>query len=199
MKTRIALAFGLAGSLLATSAFAQEGTAAAPKLTAGAQIDLLPVGTLTLDEADEGTAFAYGIGASIDYAITPMISIGFAPRYIANVITDNAQDDADAAAELDLRLRVKAQFPVAPALNAYGFLAPGYSIIMLPDDFEGVDDPAGLVVGFGGGVTYDVAPSFFVNGELGYQIGFQSTSFAGNDVDFTSDYLHIGLGAGTRF
>jgi hypothetical protein len=198
MKTQISLAIGLAGSLLATSAFAQEGAAApAPKLSAGAQIDLLPIGSYDVKvgefESDGDLAFAYGIGASIDYAVTPMISVGFAPRYIMNV--KDTDSDGDAASELDLRLRVKASFPVSPGMAAYGFVTPGYSIIMAPEDAGDVDDPAGFAIGFGGGATYDVSPSLFVNGELGYQLGFQKS----DAFEFQTAYLHIGFGAGTRF
>jgi hypothetical protein len=83
----------------------------------GAQSDLLPEGTLALDGGGEAierdTDVAYG-------------------AVMASVIADTADEAADAASRLDLRLGVTAPLP------------------------------------------------------------FQ-------DIRFTSDYLHIGLGAGTRF
>ena len=207
MKIQIALVASMVGTLFASTAFADDlGVAASakPKASLGAQIDLLPTGTLTTDGAgppidgDYDAAFAFGIGVNFDYDLTPNISIGLAPRVIFNVIADAASDDADSDKEIDLRARVRAHFPIADKLEAFGFLAPGYSIIVLPSDFD-IDNPAGLVVAFGAGLSYDVSDKLYLTGEIGYQLGFQSVDVGGQSIDNTTDYLHFGFGAGTRF
>ena len=56
------------------------------------------------------------------------------------------------------------------------------------------DSAKGLVVGLHAGAMYDVASNLFLNGQLGYQLGFQKLS----DVDLKSNFLQIGLGVGMR-
>ena len=50
------------------------------------------------------------------------------------------------------------------------------------------------MVGLHAGAMYDVASNLFVNGQVGYQLGFQKLS----DVDLKSNFLQIGLGVGMR-
>jgi hypothetical protein len=83
---------------------------------------------------------------------------------------------------------------VAPKLDLFGFVSPGYSILSLPDSADELDSPTGLVLGFGGGAKYAVTPTLSVVGELGYQLGFQGTSVEGQDIDLKTDLLHIGVG-----
>lgn len=200
MKARMMFAVAGVGTLISSSAFAQEGNmspdpAAAPKVRVQAQIEMLPVGSFSSSEgnvsASVDTAFAYGVSAGIDYAVHPLISVGVAPRLVLNVNADGA--DGDAGKEIDLRARVLAHYPVSPGLEVYGSLSPGYAIVTSGQD--GVDSATGLSVAGAVGVTYDVSPTLFVSGELGYQRAF--TSVEQMDVDVS--YLHLGLGAGTRF
>jgi hypothetical protein len=182
-------------SLVPAVAFAGKGG-----ISANARVDVIPVGTLAAGDGDTeistDMALAYGVGAQVDYWVTDQISVGLAPRYILNVIADEADDDADAAAELDIAVRAAYNHAVNPQLTAYGFLAPGYSIIMLPEQ-EGVeiDDPAGLIIGFGAGARYGINDKLFAQGELGYQLGMQKIE----DSDFTASFLHIGVGIGSHF
>jgi Outer membrane protein beta-barrel domain len=214
MKTRIALAFGIASSLIASSAFAEDivgSTGVEKKLRLGAQVDVLPGGTLDAKAQNFDKSFdlttAYGIGLNFDYDVLPWLSVGLAPRYILNILPEDAGKDDKAIEQWDLRGRVTAHFPVIDKLQAYGFAAPGYSIIHDPNenDPEAPDDPSGFVVAFGGGATYDITPSIYLAGEVGYQLGFQSTSIknplngSSIDMDVTTNFLHIGLGAGARF
>jgi opacity protein-like surface antigen len=199
----------MVGSLFATSAFADEiagETSAAKKVSVGAQIDLLPAGTLTLDapglNVSSDAGFAYGVGLNASYDLTPNISIGLAPRIIFNIVAKDARDDAPVGKEYDLRARVTAHFPLIDKLQIFGFAAPGYSF--LTDTNDKTDNPSGFVLAFGGGATYDLAPNLFLTGEVGYQLGFQSVTakdLSGKDItiDETTDYLSIGLGGGTRF
>jgi hypothetical protein len=66
----------------------------------------------------------------------------------------------------------------------------GYSII---SPSQG-DSAKGLVVGLHVGGMYDVASNLFLNGQVGYQLGFQKLS----DADMKSNFLQIGLGVGMR-
>jgi hypothetical protein len=52
----------------------------------------------------------------------------------------------------------------------------------------------GLVLGLHAGAMMDLTAKLFLNGEVGYQLGFQKVS----DVDFKTNYLQIGLGVGRR-
>ena len=199
MKTRITLATVTFASLFASSAFAQE--APASKLSASAQLELLPVGNAHVEagdlENDEATATAFGVSGAIDYAVHPNVSVGFAPRVIFGVKASDAPDSVDAGTEYDLRARIKAHAAVAPRIEAYGFLAPGYSLITSPDEDD--ETSKGLAIGFGAGATYELSPTAFVSGELGYQLGFQGFEVQGQDVTASTSYLHVGVGGGVRF
>jgi hypothetical protein len=204
MKTRIAMVVVALGSLAATSVHAQETSVAAEapakKLRVGAQLELVPAGTLKAEGGGKSissdTAFAYGVGGTFDLDLTPNFSIGVAPRLVLTLKGDEPGDKA--GKELDLRARAMLHLPVADKLTAYGYVAPGYSFIFLPSGAT-ADDPAGLVLGFGAGASYDVAPNLFVSAELGYQLGFQSTSVAGETLDLNSNLFSVSCGAGARF
>lgn len=90
---------------------------------------------------------------------------------------------------------------MAPGVQLYASVAPGYTILMSPDD--GVDSTKGFSIGGAGGVSYDLSPRMFLSGEVGYQRAFSSSDMmVGGQtitVDSSLSYLHIGLGAGTRF
>jgi hypothetical protein len=204
-----ATACTFASSLATSSAFAQEAGApasdAAPKMRLGAQVEVLPVGsgkatlggtTMTTD-AD----IAYGVSGTFDYALTPYLSIGAAPRLVLNVIPDHAATGDHADKELDLRARLLGHVPVAPKLELYASVAPGYTIVMSSQD--GVSNSSGFAIGGAAGLTYDVSPKMFLSGEVGYQRAFTSTDLTVGNQTITGDlalsYMHVGLGAGTRF
>lgn len=212
MTPRIALASLFATavtSLFASSALAQEaGTpvaAPASKMRAQAQIEMLPLGEGKVsaggDSSTSDAEVAYGISAAFDYAVTPFLSIGVAPRMILNVTSEDSDEDSDSDTEVDLRARILAHYPIAPKLEAYAYVAPGFSIV-LPAASE-ADNATGFGIGGAAGVTYDVSPALFLNGELGYQKAFTSTEVmlgaAKVDVDLDLSYFHVGVGAGTRF
>lgn len=200
----------LAATLCSTAAFAEDvsiSTSAAPQvMRAQVQLELLPIGSAkgSIDGEDLGTedaAFAYAISATLERTINKYLSIGIAPRLIFNVTGEEAGDDEDAAKELDARVRLLAHFPVAPKLEVYGSLTPGFTFLLpANDDDRGA---TGFAIGAAAGVTYDVSPSAFLNAELGYQRAFTSTDIMfldqRLDVDVDVSYLHVGLGAGTRF
>jgi len=210
MKTPMILAAAtLASSFIASSAFAQEGGAptseTSSKMRLGAQVEVLPVGsgkatlggtTMTTD-AD----IAYGVTGTFDYALTPYLSIGAAPRLVLNVIPNDAAPGGHADKELDLRARILGHFAVAPKLEVYASVAPGYTMLMSSED--GVSNATGFAIGGAAGLTYDISPKMFLSGEVGYQRAFTSADLTvGNQTmsgDLALSYMHVGLGAGTRF
>jgi hypothetical protein len=203
------LAASTLAMLFSSSAFAQEGgaasTATSAKMRVSAQVEVLPVGTGKATIADtsmsSNAAVAYGISGTFDYALTPYLSIGASPRLVLNVATDDDGDGSDADKELDLRARIVGHYPIARGLELYAALSPGYTIVMSSE--EGIDNAAGFALGGALGLTYDVSSKLFLGGELGYQRAFTSSQLdLGTqqlDADLELSYLHVGLGAGTRF
>lgn len=177
---------------------------AEPKVWLGGHVGLSPVGTLKAKVSSQGnelsdsvdTATAVELGAHVDFRIMPFLSVGLAPAVLLNI---KGQDDKDSASQLDLPLRVTAGGNVMPQLRLYGFVAPGYTILFPPADSMGNSDRlSGFMVGFGGGVGFNVAPKFAVIGELGYQFRFPSeTRTVGTapvDLQIQANYLTFSLG-----
>jgi hypothetical protein len=133
-------------------------------------------------------AFAFGVLPIFDYSITSNFFVGFSPLVTLNV--KGKDQTGDASKEYDFMLRVGGNLPLADKLQVYGYLNPGYSII---SPSQG-DSAKGFVVGAHAGAMFDVATNVFLNGELGYQLGFQSVDGA----DLQSRFFQIGLGGGMR-
>jgi hypothetical protein len=201
----------IAGTIMAlvgSTAAAQETAVSADtslgepsKARIGVVLSPMPSGTLKVEAAgfagDTDAKFAFGVMPTFDFSLNQFLFVGVAPQYIFNVNGDDF--DGDAASELDLRARIGGIAKVADTVRVFGYLAPGYSILMLPDDgFGNVDDPKGFVLGFAGGAAFDLAPSTYLSAEVGYQVGYQSTEVLNNDVDFKTNYLHLGVGLGFR-
>lgn len=185
--------------VLGTLALASQ-TAAAEGLSGGVMLMPMPLGTLEVsgggvsDSTD--TEMAFGIGAFLDKAITPNVSIGFMPQYTLNV---KAEDAEKSAKELDLLLRLRASFPASDTAQVFGYLAPGYSFLFMPDKPEGQDNPAGLVVQAAAGASFTVSGNVFASAQLGYQWGFQGVEINGVDFDLTTNFLHVGAAIGSTF
>jgi Outer membrane protein beta-barrel domain len=205
MTVRMIFAAGTLGALISSPAFADDElstSAAASKMSAQVQVELLPLGSAATDVGDIGvsvdTSMAFGVSAGFEYAVAPYLSIGVAPRLILNVTSEQAKDAGqDAGKELDLRARIRGHVPVSPGLELYASLSPGYTILLSPDD----EDPNAKGFGIAGavGVTYDLSPRMFIGGEVGYQRAFASATEQSVTMDVDVSYMHIGLGAGTRF
>jgi opacity protein-like surface antigen len=203
------LAAGTLGTLLSSSAFAQDAgistTAPAPKMSVQAQVEVLPVGSASNSSdgmtTSSDAAVAYGITGAFDYAVTPYLSVGVAPRLVLNVNGKGADASEKSSQEIDLRARVLAHLPVAKDLEVYASVMPGYTIVTSPVD--GISNATGFAIGGAAGLTYNVSPKLFVNGEVGYQRAFTTFDIMlpaqtlHQDVDVS--YMHVGLGAGTRF
>jgi opacity protein-like surface antigen len=209
MKSRLILAGATLGTLISTSVFAEDTGIStgsdAPRIRVQAQVELLPVGSgksavggtsMTTDAAT-----AYGITGMFDYAINPYLSIGVAPRLVFNVTTDDADANDTADKELDLRARLVGHYPIARGVEIYGALSPGYTILLSSTD--GVDNATGFALGGAAGVTYDLSPRAFIGAEVGYQRAFTSTDLMVGTQSVSADldlsYMHVGIGAGTRF
>lgn len=201
------VAFGVVGIAAPGAAHAQAvaDPASDPKMWAGAQVGVSPVGTLKADVAGMSlsvdTATAFEVGGRFEYQVTPLISIGIAPAFRFNI---KSKDDTDSASQFDVPLRVAVGGDVAPAIRVYGFAAPGYTFLFPPKDENGDSmNASGFMIGFGGGVAFRLAPKFMLSGELGYQFRFPSTTVEGGgqsvDVSFQDNYLTFTLGASAGF
>ncbi len=170
----------------------------------------MPMGTIKSGangkENSTDLGFAFAIAPAFDYSINQFLFVGLAPQFILNVKPKDEMPNVknDAWKQLDLRVRVGGNAKIADTAMLYGYLAPGYSMLMLPDSAKtaGVDDPAGFILGFAAGAMYDLTPDVFLNGELGYQVGYQKVSgtFMGVKVegDSKTNFLHVGVGLGLR-
>ena len=176
----------------ATAAGSPTTARSASKMRLGVTLVPMPFGSLKTNalgsETSVDSAIAFAVMPVFDYLVLPNVFVGAAPSYTFNV--KGKDSSGDAASQLDLLLRVGYGLPVNDKLGLYGYASPGYSIISPPAG----DSAKGLVLGLHAGAMYDVASNLFLNGQLGYQLGFQKIS----DTDFKSNFLQIGLGVGMR-
>jgi hypothetical protein len=161
----------------------------------GLNVVPMPFGKIKVDSTSLDTKFAFGVFPFFDYLFTPNFFGGLAVQYTFNVAAKDG--NGDTAKDLDIMLRLGGGGYVADKLQLYGYASPGYSIVMAPSGRG--PDPKGFVVGAHVGAMYDVAPTAFVNLEVGYQFGFQSVSVGGASIDDKVSFLQIGLGGGLRF
>jgi len=209
MKARMIFAVGMLGTLAGSPAFASDDGVATgatdSKLRLQLQVEMLPVGsgkvTVGGDSTSNDTAVAYGITGMFDYAVTPYLSVGVAPRVVLNSKSKDAPASEDASKEIDLRARIMGHVPVWQRLEVYASVMPGYTIVTSTQD--GQDSATGFAIGGAAGASYDVSPTVFVAAEVGYQRAFTSATLtaAGQMVsaDLDLSYMHVGLGAGIRF
>lgn len=209
MKSRMILAGATLGTLISSSVFAEDNGISSStdgsRMRVAAQVELLPLGsgknTIAGTSMTTDAATAYGVTGMFDYAVTPYLSIGVAPRIVFNVTSADASSEDKADKELDLRARVVGHMPVSRGLELYAALTPGYTIVLSSTD--GVNSATGFAIGGAAGLTYDLSPKMFVGAEVGYQRAFTSsdvmvgTQSVSTDLDLS--YMHVGLGAGTRF
>ena len=183
----------------AAPAASVEATAAPPApgpFRLGLTLVPAPFGTLTSGpsggEFSVGSQFAFAVMPVVDLSLARHFFVGFAPSYTFNIKAKNGPDDA--ASELDLLLRIGAEAAATDRIQVYGYLSPGYALMSgLPPGGEGVRGP---VIGLHAGGRLDLTPAFFVNAEIGYQLGFQNASTSGSE--WHASFAQIGLGAGVR-
>lgn len=193
--TKRFLVYPLVGLFLA----APLASARAERVRLGGTVSILPIGQARLEaqglSESEDTATAYGLGGLVEVQLLSNLAVGFAPRLILKV---QGQDATESGKELDLAVRLIGNLPVGHTVQLYGFAAPGYSIIYIPDWPDELSNPAGFIFGFGSGVGFDINPQFRLAVELGYQLGWQQVSEQGETVDVELSYLHLGLSAMAR-
>ena len=192
---KYSLVYPLVGLFLA----APLASVRAERVRLGGTVSVLPLGQAHVEgeglSESEDTATAVGIGGIVEVQLLTNLAIGFAPRLLLNV---KGEDGTESGKELDLALRVIGNVPVGRMVQLYGFAAPGYSIIYIPDWPDELSNPAGFIFGFGGGVGFDLNPRFRLAVELGYQLGAQRVTEQGETVDLEISYLHLGVSALAR-
>ncbi len=193
------LLFASIASLATTAGLASTASAG---VEVGAQLQLLPMGELSTEvgnqtfETDADPTF--GIAANVGYAITPNISVGFAPRLILNIKGEDSDEDSDAATQLDLAARITGKLPVAPKLDLFAHVSPGYSLLFVDNLPDEASQPGGFGIAVGGGVGYKVTPTLSITGELGYSAAFLSstteTPIGDVDANLDTSFFHLGVG-----
>jgi Outer membrane protein beta-barrel domain len=185
----------LGAAVLFTSTVARAQTPlvdSTKKLRLGLNLVPMPFGSLKATvlgtEFSTDTAFAFGVMPAIDYLFNPYFFAGFAPQFTFNVKGKNAEGDAGKA--VDLLVRLGGNAPVADTIELYGYVAPGYSIVIPAMG----DNSTGFTLGFHGGAILELSPTMFANFEIGYQLGYQQL----NGFDYKLNYFQVGLGAGIR-
>jgi hypothetical protein len=170
--------------------------AQAQGMRAGVDFRVLPVGKVTFAAGDSSrsfdTAVALGFTGHIDYAINANLMIGLMPQFLFNV---KGEDDSESATELDLMVRIAGGLPLGEIM-AFGYIAPGYSLIFIPDSDE---TPKGLVIDFGFGGSYSISQQVYFSFDAGYQVGFQSVTLGNVSGEIKTSFLHLGAGIGARF
>lgn len=177
-----------------------EATAAPPApgpIRLGLTLVPAPFGTLKSGtpgaEFSVGSQFAFAVMPVLDISRAHHLFVGFAPCYTFNIKAKNGPDDA--ASELDLLLRIGAEVAATDRIQLYGYLSPGYAFMYgLPTGVSA----RGPVIGLHAGGRLDLTATFFVNAEVGYQMGFQTVSTSGSNPDWYASFFQIGLGGGVR-
>jgi len=200
---------GLAGFLAATSlmgltsARAAEATAVATeagpsKMRVSALFVPSPIGVLHSgppgDVVTVGSQPSFGFATAFDFVAHRNVFVGFGAGYTFN-IQARGRDGEDTATAFDLTFRAGGIVPIGRRFAAYGYLAPGYSLMR---GAPGGLTPQGPIVGVHAGALFDLTPTLFLAGELGYQAGFQRATADQLDIPFDASFFQIGLGMGVR-
>jgi hypothetical protein len=184
---------GIVASLSPAEAGAHR---AQPRASITLVVEYLPAGSLHtnvrgIPQAADTTA-TYGVSGSLDYFISPYLSIGAVPGVIADLHGDDA---TTSATELDLQFRARAGWFANEGLSVNAYGSAGESWIFFPFDVTS----AGTVFGGGIAASYPVAHAGFLTIEAGYQAGMQTVLTAGVDTDASTRFFRLGLGFGSYF
>jgi hypothetical protein len=191
----VALLAGLSIAAVPASLYAQPVSESG--ISIGGTLSVSPTGTFKASAGSVSNSVdletAYGIGGLVEYRISRNVSVGLAPSVTLHV---RGKDDTSSGTELDLPLRVAFGAPVAPKLRLYGFVSPGYTILYPPDSLDNTDfgNPSGFMIGLGGGMATQLAPSVFLTGEISYQFRFPSTTVQNVDISLDVNYLTFAAG-----
>ena len=189
---KICAAFmGIAAGLTGQLAHAQD----AREVRVGLTLVPAPLGGLDDNGTRVGSEFAFGVMPTVDVALHPNLFVGVASNVTFHVRARGAADDVAPGRETDLLLRLGAGLAAGERLHFYGYFAPGYGFM---SGFPQGDTFGGWVIGLHAGARVDASPRFFLNGEVGYQHGFQRATIDGVEGHFGASWVQVGLGVGVR-
>ena len=177
------------------------------RLWVGPQLDIMAGGNVTLESgansASADLESAIGLGGIVEYRVSPLVTVGLAPRFAAPIRIHQA---TDSGTQVDLRARVTVGKDVAPRVRLHGIATLGYSwifhLVSEQNQMTGASEyttTKGIIVGFGAGLYYTISPRLLLAGELSYQIGRQGTTVANTDVRASDNFLTLGVGLLTTF
>jgi opacity protein-like surface antigen len=157
-----------------------------------------PSGSNTSSDLD----FAYGVGLSLGYRILAGLSVGIAPQVVFHLTSKDSAGYSviDAEKEYDLMARIAYAYTVAPKLDVYAEVLPGYSLVTYNKIVLGSQPPRarGMVLGGGLGAAFAITERLFANVGVGYQQGFQ-TSHGISDRVVETKFIRIALGGSVKF
>jgi hypothetical protein len=177
------------------------------RLWLGPQLDLMAGGNVTLmagsNTASADLDNAIGLGGLVEYRVSPLVTVGLAPRFGTPIRLHQA---TDSGTQLDLRARVTVGKDVAPRVRLHGIATLGYSwifhVVSETNQMTGAMDyvtTSGIIFGLGAGLYYTLGPRLLLAGELSYQFGRQGTTIANTDVRASDNFLTLGVGLLTTF
>jgi hypothetical protein len=136
---------------------------------------------------------------SLDYACGDVLFLGIGSQYVY-WLHDSLADGPAAGSETDLHARIGANSRLTESWHLFGYLAPGYSVLVSPTTgLPRSTNPRGLVVAGSVGTAVDLHPALYFTLELGYQEGFQVDRVdTGPPVDHSTRFVHVGMGLGLR-
>jgi hypothetical protein len=133
------------------------------------------------------------LAPALDYALGESWFVGLNPQYVVWIRGPSATGPV-VGSEIDVRGRIGAQARSFDRLSVFGYLAPGYSVILPSPDLGRMNKPRGPVVAGALGMALDVRPTVAFSMELGEQYGFQTGKKDGSRVDYRTHFLYIALG-----
>jgi hypothetical protein len=154
------------------------------------------------DDTSSNLDFAYGVGLSFGYRVIAGLSVGVAPQAIFHLSSKDSAGYSviDSEKEYDLMARIAYAYTVAPKLDVYAEVLPGYSFVTYNEILQGSKAPKahGVVLGGGLGAAFAITERLFANVGVGYQQGFQ-VSHGISDRDVKTKFVRIALGGGAKF
>jgi hypothetical protein len=146
--------------------------------------------------------FAYGLALAFAYRVFYGLSLGVAPQVVFHLSSKDSAGYSviDSEKEYDLLARIAYAYTVAPKVDVYAEILPGYSFLTYNQILQGSKAPKahGVVLGGGLGAAFAISERFFANAGVGYQQGFQ-VSHGISDRDVKTKFLRIALGGGVKF
>jgi hypothetical protein len=144
-----------------------------------------------------GTDRALAGGLALDYACGDVLFLGVGSQYVFWVQDALSEGPAEGS-EIDIRARIGASSYLTEAWQLFGYLAPGYSLLVPTRGARTPNGPRGLVIAGAVGAAVDLLPALFLSGEIGYQEGFQTGQQEGVTFDHQTRFMQVGLSLGVR-